>query len=66
MKRTWCVVDGVFEKDNSLWWLNRNRTEITEPSKTPMIVALKNGGISRVIDVKGGGLANLNKRQGIF
>jgi hypothetical protein len=66
MKRTWCVVDGVFEKDDSLWWLNRNPTEIIESGKTPMTVALKNGGISRVIDVKGGGLTNINNRQGIF
>jgi hypothetical protein len=66
MKRTWCVVDGVFERDDSLWWLNKNHTEITESGKTPMIVALKNGGISRVIDVKSGGLSSINNRQGIF
>lgn len=66
MKRTWCVVDGVFEKDERFWWLNREQLEITESGKTPMSIALKNGGISRVIDVKGYGLSDLHQRQGLL
>ncbi|UCE72906.1 MAG: hypothetical protein JSV56_07670 [Methanomassiliicoccales archaeon] len=65
MKRRWCDREGIFECDNRLWWLNRNM-DYEEKSSTPMAIALKNGDISKVIDVKLGGLSGLSRRRGIF
>ncbi|ODS41395.1 MAG: hypothetical protein A7315_06345 [Candidatus Altiarchaeales archaeon WOR_SM1_79] len=66
MKRRWCVRDGIFENDDSLWWLNRDRKEVGEKKSTPMTIALKNGNISRVIDIKLGGLSANEIRRGEF
>jgi hypothetical protein len=56
MKKKWCVREGAFLRDDGLWWLNKEQNISSKPSKTPMTIALRNGGISRVIDVKHEGL----------
>jgi hypothetical protein len=65
MKRRWFVREGVFERDDSLWWLNKELNDPHEKGRTPMTIALKNGNISRVIDVKYGGLSASGKRRWI-
>lgn len=66
MKRRWCVREGVFERDDGLWWLNKEHMEAKEKNRTPMSIALRNGDISRVIDVKFGGLSTKVNRRGIY
>ena len=63
MKRRWCVREGIFEKDNGLWWLNKE-TDFEDKNKTPMTIALKNGNISKVIDVKNSGFVGFTRRRG--
>lgn len=65
MKRRWCVREGVFERDDGLWWLNKELNDPRERSRTPMAIALKNGDISRVIDLKCGRLSASGKRRWI-
>jgi hypothetical protein len=62
MKRRWCVTEDIFQRDNGLWWLNKEK-ESENIMSTPMTVALRNGGISRVIDVKLGGFESFRRRQ---
>ena len=63
MKRKWCVREDIFQGDNGLWWLNQ-KIEMDDSTKTPMTIALKNGNISKVIDVKSGGLIGFGRRSG--
>ena len=65
MKRRWCVREGVFERDDGLWWLNKELNDPRERSHTPMAIALKNGDISRVIDIKCDRLSASGKRRWI-
>lgn len=64
MKKIWCVREGIFEGDNGLWWLNKE-VEREERIKTPMAIALKNGDISKVIDVNSHGLSTMERRRGL-
>ncbi|MEE9151145.1 MAG: hypothetical protein V3U20_04840 [Thermoplasmata archaeon] len=64
MKRRWCVREGVFETEDGLWWLNKEQNDVHEKSRTPMTIALRNGDISKVIDVKLDGLYALSRRRG--
>jgi hypothetical protein len=64
MKKQWCVREGIFEGENGLWWLNKE-VERDERTKTPMAVALRNGDISKVIDVRFGGLSTMERRRGL-
>ena len=64
MKRRWCLREGIFERDNGLWWLNKDQNDMHEINRTPMAVALRNGNISKIIDVKLGGLSTFNRRRG--
>ncbi len=66
MKRRWSVTEGIFERDDGPWWLKKEYNDRNERMRTPMTVALKNGDISRVIDVKLHGLSSYRKREGIF
>ncbi len=65
MKRRWFVREGVFERDDGLWWLNKELNDPQEKGRTPMTIALKNGNISRVINFKYGGLSASGKRRWI-
>lgn len=62
MKKQWCVREGIFEGENGLWWLNKE-VERDERTKTPMAIALKNGDISNIIDVKSSGLSTMGRRR---
>lgn len=66
MKRRWCLREDAFEKDDGLWWLNRERQDNHKKTGTPMEVALRNGEVTKIIDVKLDGLSAKNERQGIF
>lgn len=58
MKRRRCVREGIFERNNGLWWLNKENQGRENTSTPTMTIALKHGGISRVIDVKHEGLSS--------
>ncbi|UCE39357.1 MAG: hypothetical protein JSW00_09090 [Thermoplasmata archaeon] len=62
MKRIWCVNERVLEREDGLWWLNKEQHEFNEKCRTPMSIALRNGDISRVLDVKSDGLSTTGKR----
>jgi hypothetical protein len=66
MERRWPVRDDIFQQENGLWWLNDKQDEPKEENRTPMTVALRNGNISGVIDVKIGGLSSKNDKRGYF
>ncbi|UCG68605.1 MAG: hypothetical protein JSV09_12465 [Thermoplasmata archaeon] len=62
MKRRWSVREGVFKTDDGLLWLKEKNRYHNKKNRTPMAIALKNGEISRVIDVKNGGLSSDKRR----
>jgi hypothetical protein len=64
MKRRWCVREDIFHRENRMWWLEKEK-ESENAISTPMTVALNNGGISRVIDVKLGGFESFGRRRKI-
>lgn len=64
MKKRWCVREDIFEGDNGLWWLNKE-VDLEVRTQTPMAIALKNGDISKVIDVRFGGLSTMGRRRGL-
>jgi hypothetical protein len=66
MKKKCCVREGAFLREGGLWWLNKEQNEPFMSGKTPMTIALKNGGISRVIDVKGDGLSGSPEKRRTF
>ena len=66
MERRWPVRDDIFQLGNGLWWLNDTKGEQITENKTPMAVALRNGNISGVIDVKVGGLSSRSDKRGYF
>ncbi len=66
MERRWPVRDDIFQKGNGLWWLNEKKDDQLKEDKTPMAVALRNGNISGVIDVKVGGLSSKSDKRGYF
>jgi len=66
MERRWPVRDDIFQREDGLWWLNEGKEEPLKENKTPMAVALRNGNISGVIDVKVGGLSSKSDRRGYF
>ena len=66
MERRWPVRDDIFQQENGLWWLNNKHDEPKEENRTPMAVALRNGNISGVIDVKIGGLSSKSDKRGYF
>jgi hypothetical protein len=63
MKRRWSVREGVFERDEGLRWMKDKSKDRYHRKRRPMAIALKNGNISRVIDVKNGGLSSNNRRS---
>ena len=66
MERRWPVRDDIFQRENGLWWLNEKKDEQPKENKTPMAVALRNGNISGVIDVKVSGLSSKIDKRGYF
>jgi hypothetical protein len=66
MERRWPLRDDIFQQRNGLWWLNEKKDEQLKEDKTPMTVALRNGNISGVIDVKVGGLSWRSDKRGYF
>lgn len=66
MERRWPVRDDIFQQENGLWWLNDKQDKPIEENRTPMAVALRNGNISGVIDVKISGLSSKIDRRGYF
>jgi len=66
MKRRWCLREDAFEKDDGLWWINREQHDNHKKTRTPMATALRNGEISKIIDVKFDGLSAQDRKRGIF
>jgi hypothetical protein len=58
--------ESAFEKLDVPRWLNKRESDIKEKNLTPMKIALRNGEISNVIDVKNGGLSATRRKEGIF
>jgi hypothetical protein len=66
MRRKAYVREDVFKRDAGLWWLNKEKNSVNEKNRTTMSAAMRNAGVSSVIDVKFGGLSTSGRKQRRF
>lgn len=63
MKRKWFEKEDFQKKRHLRIWLGTKQSDIREKNQTLMVVALRNCGISKVIDVERGGLTGSDKGE---
>lgn len=66
MHRKAYVREDVFKRDAGLWWLDKEKNAGKDKPRSPMTTAMKNAGISSIIDVKNGGLSTSRRKQRLF
>ncbi len=66
MRRKAYVREEVFKRDAGFWWLNNEKSAVKEKNRPTMSTAMRNAGVSSVIDVKFGGLSTSGRKQRLF